>query len=196
MRKLLIATNNHGKILEFQALLKGIPFELVNPSDLNFKLDVEESGSTYEANAKIKALAFSKASGLISMADDSGLEVDALDGAPGIHSARYAGPKAADINKVDLLLSKLKGIPEAKRTARFRCVIAIAQPNGQVLVCGGKCEGRITFEPKGRQGFGYDPVFYFPELGKTMAELPEEVKNSISHRGNAAREAVNLLKTL
>jgi XTP/dITP diphosphohydrolase len=195
MSKLLIATNNKGKILEFQNLLKGIPFELITPADLNLKLDVEESGSTYEENARLKARAFSEASGLLTLADDSGLEVDALQGEPGIHSSRYAGAAAVDTNKVDYLLSKLKGVPEEKRTARFRCVIAIAKPAGQVVFCSGKCEGRITFEPRGRQGFGYDPVFYFPELGQTMAELTEEVKNQISHRGNAARAAIHLLKT-
>jgi XTP/dITP diphosphohydrolase len=193
MNKLLIATNNGGKIQEFRALLQDIPYQLVTPADIQLKLEVDESGSTYEDNAKLKALAFSTASGLLAMADDSGLEVDALGGAPGIHSSRYAGAAAADINKVDYLLSKLEGVPEGQRSARFRCVIAIAKPDGQVFFCSGKCEGRISFQPQGRAGFGYDPVFYFPELGKTMAELSEEVKNQISHRGYAAREAIKLL---
>ena len=196
MNKLLIATNNRGKIQEFRALLQDVPYELVAPADIQLKLDVEESGSTYHENAKLKAQAFSAASGLLALADDSGLEVDALGGAPGIHSSRYAGPTAADINKVDYLLSKLQGVPEEKRSARFRCVIAIAKPDGQVYFCSGTCEGRISFQPQGRAGFGYDPVFYFPELGKTMAELSEEVKNQISHRGHAAREAIKLLKNL
>jgi XTP/dITP diphosphohydrolase len=196
MDKLLIATNNKGKIQEFRALLRGIPYELVAPADIQLKLDVEESGSTYQENAKLKALAFSTASGLLAMADDSGLEVDALAGSPGIRSSRYAGTAAADINKVDYLLAKLEGVPEEKRSARFRCVIAIAKPDGQVYFCSGLCEGRISFQPQGRAGFGYDPVFYFPELGKTMAELSEEVKNQISHRGRAAREAIQLLKNM
>jgi XTP/dITP diphosphohydrolase len=196
MLKLLIATNNKGKIHEFQALLKGIPYDLVTPDNISLKLDVEESGSTYEANAKLKALAFCAASGLLTLADDSGLEVDALNGEPGIRSSRYAGVAAADTNKVDYLLSKLNGIPEEKRSARFRCVIAIAKPDGQVVFCSGKCEGRIAFQPRGREGFGYDPVFYIPELGQTMAELTEKIKNQISHRGRAAREAIKLLKNL
>jgi XTP/dITP diphosphohydrolase len=196
MLKLLIATNNKGKIHEFQALLKGIPYDLVTPDNISLKLDVEESGSTYEANAKLKALAFCAASGLLTLADDSGLEVDALNGEPGIRSSRYAGVAAADTNKVDYLLSKLNGIPEEKRSARFRCVIAIAKPDGQVVFCSGKCEGRIAFQPRGREGFGYDPVFYIPELGQTMAELTEDIKNQISHRGRAAQEAVKLLKNL
>jgi XTP/dITP diphosphohydrolase len=196
MNRLLIATNNKGKVQEFKALLQDIPYELVTPLDIGLKLEVEESGDTYEANARLKAQAFCQASGLLTLADDSGLEVDTLNGAPGIHSARYAGPTAADTNKVDYLLSKIKGVPEEKRTARFRCVIAIAKAGGQVIFCSGKCEGRIIFEPRGRAGFGYDPVFYFPELGKTMAELPEEVKNQISHRGHAAQEALKILRTL
>jgi XTP/dITP diphosphohydrolase len=193
MKKLLIATNNQGKIQEFQALLKGIPYELVTPSQLKLKLEVEESGETYRANAQLKALAFCRASGLLTLADDSGLEVDALDGEPGIRSARYAGHSATDMNKVDYLLSKLKAVPQEKRTARFRCVIALASPDGRVEFCEGTCEGLIAFEPRGKEGFGYDPVFLFPELGKTMAELPEEVKNRLSHRGRATQEAVKIL---
>jgi XTP/dITP diphosphohydrolase len=196
MERLLIATNNKGKIREFQALLAGIPYALVTPNDLNLKLEVEETGVSYEANARLKARAFSQASGLLTLADDSGLEVDALNGEPGIHSARYAGPAAKDGNKIDFLLSKLQGVPEEKRTARFRCVIAIAGAVEKVWYCEGKCEGRITLAPRGAEGFGYDPVFLFPEMGKTMAELPEDVKNQISHRGRAAFEAVKYLKGL
>jgi XTP/dITP diphosphohydrolase len=196
MNKLLLATNNQGKIQEFRALFQDIAYELTTPSDIQLKLEVEESGATYAANAQLKARAFCEASGLLTLADDSGLEVDALNGEPGIRSARYAGPAAADVNKVEYLLSRLKGVPEEKRSARFRCVIAIAKPGGQVLFCGGKCEGRISFAPRGLQGFGYDPVFYFPEMGKTMAELPEEIKNQISHRGLAAQAAVVLLRNL
>jgi XTP/dITP diphosphohydrolase len=196
MDRLLIATNNKGKVREFQDLLTGIPFQLVTPGDLNLNLEVEESGDTYEANARLKALAFGRASGLLTLADDSGLEVDALNGAPGIHSARYAGPAAKDGNKIEYLLSKLVGVPMEKRTARFRCVIAIATPAGAVRYCSGACEGLITLIPRGAAGFGYDPVFLFPDLSKTMAELPEEVKNQLSHRGRAAREAVKLLKSL
>ncbi len=193
---MLIATNNQGKIREFQALLQDSPFDLVTPVQINLKLDVEENGSSYEANAQLKAQAFCQGSGLLTLADDSGLEVDALGGEPGIRSSRFAGAGATDAQKVDYLLSRLQDVPEAKRGARFRCIIAIAQPGGQVLFCRGECEGRIAFKPRGRQGFGYDPVFFFPELGKTMAELTEEVKNQISHRGRAARRALQILKTL
>ena len=196
MKKLLIATNNKGKIQEFQALLKGIPFGLVTPGQIGLKLEVEESGDSYQSNARIKALAFAEASGLPTLADDSGLEVDALNGEPGIRSARYAGSGATDFNKVDYLLSKLKDIPQENRTARFKCVIAVARQDGKIEYCEGQCEGLITFEARGAAGFGYDPIFLFPDLGKTMAELPEEVKNRISHRGRAAQAAVKVLRSL
>jgi XTP/dITP diphosphohydrolase len=195
MKKLLIATNNQGKIQEFKALLKGIPYELVTPGQIGLKLDVAETGDSYEANAEIKALAFAKAAKMLALADDSGLEVDALGGAPGIKSARYAGEKATDMTKVEYLLSKINNIPLKQRTARFRCVIAIAHEDGRIDFCRGACEGLITFEPRGKTGFGYDPIFLFPELGKTMAELPEDEKNRISHRGRAAQEAVKVLST-
>jgi XTP/dITP diphosphohydrolase len=196
MHQLLIATTNKGKIREFQALLDGLPFKLVTPADINLVLEVDENGGTYQANAEIKARAFCEASGLLTLADDSGLEVDALQGEPGIRSSRYAGPGAVDDNKVDYLLTRLKDVPEDQRSARFRCVIAIAQPDGRISFCSGQCEGRITLAPRGRQGFGYDPVFYFPDLGQTMAELPEDVKNQISHRANAARAARQILMNL
>jgi XTP/dITP diphosphohydrolase len=196
MSKLLLATNNSGKVREFRALLQESAFELVTPSEVGLKLEVEESGSSYRENAALKARAFAGAAGLLTLADDSGLEVDALNGEPGLRSARYAGAQAQDINKIDFLLSKLKGVPPEKRTARFRCVIAIAEPQSELHFCEGSCAGVITLEPRGAQGFGYDPVFLFPELGKTMAELPEEVKNQISHRGRAAQEALKILRKL
>jgi XTP/dITP diphosphohydrolase len=132
----------------------------------------------------------------LSLADDSGLEVSALGGEPGVRSARYAGEDASDAERVRYLLSKLDGIPQEKRQARFRCVIAIANPQGEVELCTGECEGFIAFEPKGERGFGYDPIFYLSELGKTMAELPPEKKNKISHRGRAAARAREVLKRL
>jgi XTP/dITP diphosphohydrolase len=196
MEKLLIATNNAGKIREFQALLQSLHCLLVKPSDIGLKLEVAENGDTYEANARLKAEAFCRASGLLTLADDSGLEVDALCGEPGIRSSRYAGPGAQDHNKVDYLLSRLKDVPSERRTARFRCMIAIAVPDGRLLLCQDTCEGCITSEPRGQAGFGYDPVFLFPDLGLTMAELPEETKNQLSHRGRAARAAILLLNTL
>jgi XTP/dITP diphosphohydrolase len=194
MQKLLIATNNQGKVREFRELLKGLPYSLVTLGELGMKLDVEESGTTYRENARIKAAAFAKASGLLTLADDSGLEVDALNGEPGIRSSRYAGEGAGDGQRVDFLLNKLKNVPEKQRTGRFRCVIALARPDGQVSYCEGSCEGLITFVPRGEAGFGYDPIFYFSGLKQTMAELSSDVKNRVSHRARAAAKASLLLQ--
>jgi XTP/dITP diphosphohydrolase len=193
---LLLATNNAGKVKEFRSLLRGIPFELVTPKETGINMDVAETGKTYEENARLKACTLANESGLLTLADDSGIEVYALHGEPGLISARYAGEKASDAERVDFLLSKLKDVPAAKRTARYYCVIAIAQPDGQVIFCDGECKGTITFEPRGEKGFGYDPVFYFVEYGKTMSELPIEVKNQISHRGKAAQKACLLLRKM
>jgi len=192
--KLLLATNNQGKARELKLLLRELPFALVLPGELGISADVDEAGATFEENAKIKATVLAKRSGLLSLADDSGLEVEALGGEPGPLSARYAGEGASDKDRVDYLLAKLKRVPWEKRTARFRCVIAIAEPEGEVELCSGECHGFITFEPRGKEGFGYDPVFYFPGLDKTMAELPSDIKNTVSHRGEAAREAIKLLR--
>ena len=195
-QKLLLATNNPGKVKEYRSLLQDIPFDLVTPEELGIVMDVEENGATYEENARIKACALAKESGLPTMADDSGLEVDALNGEPGVMSARYAGESASDAERVNYLLSKMKDVPKEKRTARFRCVIAIAQPGGQVEFCEGECKGIIALEPCGKNGFGYDPIFCFPKYGKTMAELPIEIKNHISHRGRAAQKARLILKKM
>jgi XTP/dITP diphosphohydrolase len=191
--KLLLATGNQGKLEDLRQLLTGVPFDLINPADIGLNLDVHESGKTYATNARLKARVFAVASGLLTMADDSGLEVDALRGAPGVLSSRYAGPGASDSQRVDYLLSKLVNVPWEKRTARFRCVMAITLPHGKVKLCSGSCRGIITFAPKGANGFGYDPVFYFPKLRKTMAELPPEMKNRISHRAKAAARARKIL---
>jgi XTP/dITP diphosphohydrolase len=196
MAKLLLATNNKGKAREYRSLLAGVPFELVTPDQLGLDAEVEETGTTFEANATLKATTLAAQSGLLSLADDSGLEVDALDGEPGTLSARYAGENASDADRVRYLLSKMQNVPEGKRQARFKCVIAIANPDGKVELCSGECDGIITFAPKGDRGFGYDPIFYLPELGKTMAELPPEEKNRISHRGRAAMKAREVLKKL
>jgi XTP/dITP diphosphohydrolase len=193
VQRLLLATNNQGKIREFRNLFDGIPFELVAPADLGLHLEVEESGTTYRANARLKATAFAHASGLLTLADDSGLEVDALNGEPGLLSSRYAGPGAKDADRVKFMLDKLRGVPWEKLTARFRCVIAISPPQGELHYCEGKCEGIMALEPRGNNGFGYDPIFYFPEYAQTMAELPEETKNRISHRARAAQAAVQFL---
>ena len=196
MPKLLLATTNRGKIREYRHLLSGLPFTLVTPDDVGVDMVVEEKYPTYEENARTKATAYAGASHLITLADDSGLEVDALGGEPGIRSARAAGEKAQDEDRIEHLLSRLKDVPREKRTARFKCVIAIAMPGGRTELCQGECEGLIAFQPEGEKGFGYDPVFYLPEFDKTMAELPLDIKNQISHRGRAAREAYRVLEKL
>ena len=194
MPKLLLATNNKAKVREYRSLLSRLPFELVSLADQGIATTVSEVGETLEENARLKATVLAAESQLLALADDSGLEVDALGGEPGRLSARYAGEGASDRDRIDYLLAKLKGVPWERRSARFRCVIAIATPEGEVELCSGECPGFITFEPKGEQGFGYDPVFYLPGLDKTMAELSLEVKNRVSHRGQAAREACQLLR--
>jgi XTP/dITP diphosphohydrolase len=194
--KLLLATNNQAKVREYRSLLQGIPYDLVTPAELGLADKVEESGESLEENARLKATYFAKRGHLLSLADDSGLEVDALGGEPGPRSARYAGEGATDKERIDYLLSRLKGVPQEKRTARFRCIIALATPEGKVKLFSGERRGFITFKPKGEQGFGYDPIFYLPELDKTMAELPPEVKNRISHRGEAARKVSKALVKL
>ncbi|RME48879.1 MAG: XTP/dITP diphosphatase [Chloroflexi bacterium] len=194
MRKLLIATNNPGKLAEYRTLFAGLPLELTSPTAEGIDLNVEETGSSFEENAVLKAVAYAKASGLPALADDSGLEVMALDGEPGIHSSRYAGSGATDADRYRKLLKKLEGVPWERRQARFRCVIAIATPQGALKTVEGQVTGRIAFEPRGEHGFGYDPVFYLLSYGKTMAELPEEVKNQISHRAAAARKAIPVLR--
>jgi len=192
--KLLLATNNQGKIREYKSLLKTIPLELVTLADEGITTVVDEVGESLEENARLKATFLAAESKLLTLADDSGLEVDALGGEPGRLSARYAGEGASDRERVRYLLARLENVPWQKRSARFRCVIALATPGGRVELCSGECRGFITFEPKGEQGFGYDPIFYLPELGKTMAELPLEVKNRVSHRGQAARRVLELLQ--
>lgn len=190
---LLLATNNEGKLREYQGLLKGIPFEIITLADQGITAEVAEIGKSFEENATLKATSLAAISGMLSLADDSGLEVDALGGEPGPLSHRYAGENATDADRVDFLLSKLKDVPEMQRTAQFRCVIAIAEPNGRVELCSGICRGFITAEPRGANGFGYDPIFLIPELGKTMAELTPDEKNLISHRARAAEKARELL---
>jgi len=192
-KKLLVATNNSGKLKEYNVLLAGIPFTLVSLAHEGIKADVEEMCSTFEENAILKATEYSSMSSLITLADDSGLEVDALDGEPGVMSARYAGKEATDADRLNYLLAKIADVLWEKRTARFRCVIAIAIPGRDIEICNGICNGYITYQTKGTNGFGYDPIFYIPELERTMAELTFEEKNSISHRGQAAQAARKLL---
>jgi len=194
MQRLLLATNNAGKIAEFRHLLAGCGWELVTPTELGLKLQVEESGQSYAENATMKALSFARASGLITLADDSGLEVDALNGRPGIMSARYAGPDRTDEERVEALLAELRDVPDERRGARFRAAIAIAAADGRVETVEGTVEGRIARAPRGAHGFGYDPVFLLPDRGLTTAELPSDEKHAISHRGVAARKARAVLE--
>jgi len=195
MPKLLLATNNKAKVREYKHLLKDLPFELVPLAEVGIKTGVDEVGESLEENARLKALTLARESQLLVLADDSGLEVDALGGEPGRLSARYAGEGASDKDRVNYLLARLKDVPWEKRSARFRCVIAIATPDGKVELCSEECWGVITLEPRGKGGFGYDPIFYLPGLGKTMAELTLEEKNKVSHRGRAARQAIKLLRS-
>ena len=192
--KLLIATHNRGKLRELNELLGDIPYELLSLDDLGVDYDVEETGSTFEENATLKAETYCEITGALTLADDSGLEVDALGGEPGVRSARYAGPDATDAERVNYLLTNLAGANTEAWSARFRCVIAIAGPGRETTLHQGSCEGRIVSEPRGDNGFGYDPVFLFPEVGLTMAELPTERKNVVSHRAEAAREAARSLR--
>jgi XTP/dITP diphosphohydrolase len=197
MTRLCIATNNRGKQVEFRELLADWAGEIVFPQDLGLRLEVEEAGDSFAEIAALKAAAYAAASGLPCLADDSGLEVDALDGAPGIYTARYAGPGASDADRYRKLLNALAAIPEGRRGARFRCAVALVRPgHAQAQIAEGTCEGRIAFEPSGGEGFGYDPVFTVPEYGCTMAELPREVKNQISHRARALQAARPLLDAL
>jgi len=194
--KLLIASTNRGKLREFQEILAGEPYDLFLPADLGFALTVEETGLTYRENAALKARAFAQASGLITLSDDSGLEVQALGGAPGLHSARYAPQTGAtDADRRAYLLENLRGKPRPW-LARFVCTVAIATPQGEIFFTEGECPGEIIPEERGTHGFGYDPIFYFPERGMTMAELPPEEKNRISHRARAVRAAVPILRQL
>ena len=194
MRKLLIATHNPGKIREYQTLLADLPLLVTSLRAEGIVDDVEETGETFAANARLKARAYAHQSGLWTWADDSGLEVDALDGRPGVYSARYAGPGATDRDRYQKVLAELQQYPERPRSARFWCVVAIASPDDEIFTAEASVEGEIIAAARGEHGFGYDPIFYLPDLGKTMAELPAEIKNQISHRGKASVAAKALLQ--
>ncbi len=195
-KKLLIATHNQGKVNEYKVLLADIPLHITWLAAEGITLEVEESGSTFAENAILKATTYARHSGLWTWADDSGLEVDALDGWPGVASARHAGPHATDAERTAILLQKMRAVPPEKRTAVFRCVVAIAAPDGRVWTAQGSSSGVILDAPRGEGGFGYDPVFYVPALGRTFAELEPAQKNAISHRGRAARRAPQILRRL
>lgn len=195
--RLVFATRNRGKLSELRQLLALDGVEVLSLDDLPVP-EIEEDGATFAENALLKARGVMEATSLPALADDSGLEVDALDGAPGVHSARYAGPGASDADRVELLLENLRGVPPERRTARFRCAVAFVDPRdpGSPRLHEGSCEGRILDQPRGEGGFGYDPVFYVEELGCTFAEARPEDKNRLSHRGRAMRAMVEELRRL
>jgi XTP/dITP diphosphohydrolase len=193
---LLVATRNQGKLREYEQLLAGLALNLTYLTEEGVTHQVEETGKTFAENAVRKARDYARVSGLLTLADDSGLEVDALGGEPGIHSSRYAGPAADDEDRNRLLLEKMQGVPWERRGARFRCVIAIAEPEGDTYTAEGTCEGVIARTPQGEHGFGYDPVFYLPEHDGTMAQLPLEVKNRLSHRAKAAQRIRPILERI
>lgn len=185
--KVILASKNQHKLTELSAILSQLGFEIALESEYGLDIDVEETGTTFEENSFLKADAVMKASGLPVLADDSGLMVDALDGAPGVYSARY-GHKASDKERTTYLLENMKDVPEERRGAKFVCVITCLFPDGRKIVARGECPGVIARAPHGENGFGYDPVFYLPELGMTYAELPSEQKNAISHRARALQD--------
>ncbi|MCL6430017.1 MAG: RdgB/HAM1 family non-canonical purine NTP pyrophosphatase [Anaerolineae bacterium] len=194
--QLLLATRNPGKLRELRALLASLPLECLSLSDVGIATDIAETGESLEENAILKARGYASLSGLTTLADDSGLEVDALGGEPGVRSSRWAGPAATDADRIRLLLERLQGVPLAARRARFRAVAAIATPDGRLYTAEGRLEGVIADQPRGTGGFGYDPVFLVPSLGKTVAELDPETKNRISHRARAILAARPILEQL
>lgn len=193
---LVVATGNRGKFNEIAVLLEGLDV-LIVPLDRVGPVEVPpESGDSFQENARLKAVAVARAVGRLTLADDSGLEVDALGGQPGVLSARFGGTGKTDAERNRLLLSRLEGVPPARRFARFRCAVAVADPAGSVWLTEGRCEGRIAMAPRGEHGFGYDPIFEIPSLGRTLAEVGPDVKNRLSHRGHAVRAARAILEQL
>ena len=192
--RLVLATTNPGKLAELADLLAGAPCALVSLADVGIDQEVDEPGDTLEENAVHKAMSYARMGGLPTLADDSGLEVDALGGEPGVRSSRYAGPDATDADRIAFLLGKLQNIPQERWTAHFRCVIALAAPGRPPRLFTGRCEGRIVAAPRGGNGFGYDPIFLVGESGKTMAELTAAEKNRVSHRAQAARNVAAALR--
>ena len=191
--RFVLATHNPGKLREMGEILKDFGIEVVSPRDLGITVDVEETGTTFAENAMLKAKAICKEANLPAIADDSGLCVDALNGAPGVYSARYGGEGLDDKGRYMLLLSSLRGAPT--RAAHFACTVACAFPNGDTLTAEGRCDGSIAYAPLGEGGFGYDPVFLLPGTGKTFGQLTQEEKSAVSHRGRALREFSEKLET-
>lgn len=196
-RRLLVATHNQGKVAEYADILGDSRIGWLTLDEAGVKDDVPETGETFLDNAILKATEYARQTGMLTLADDSGLEVDALDGKPGVLTARYGGPGLSAADRYRLLLDNMAHVPSGRRSARFRCAVAVAHPDGRVLgTAEGVCEGVIAPEPAGDGGFGYDPVFYMPELGMTMARLPAAVKHQISHRGRAAFAISPLLRQI
>jgi XTP/dITP diphosphohydrolase len=196
MRKLLVATHNLGKVREYREILADLPLLVTYLNEAGVILDVEETGSTFEENAILKATTYAAETGQWTWADDSGLAVDALQGAPGVFSSRFAGPGASDEDRYRKLLHEIAGVPWLNRTARFHCVVALATPDGMVQTVAAALQGYVAYTPVGEFGFGYDPVFYVQQQGCMLAELPPEVKNRISHRAVAAQRARKVLRTM
>lgn len=190
---LLVATTNLHKLEEYRELLADLPLRLLGLADVAITQDVDETGDTFEENARLKAERYAELSGLLTLADDSGLEVDALGGQPGVHSRRWAGD-VTDAQRNAALLARLLMVPDALRTGRFRCAIAVAEPGRDTVVVEGRCEGHIAWQPRGEHGFGYDPLFQPKALQQTLGEVPAEVKNRLSHRAQAACAARDLLR--
>jgi len=193
---IVLASRNPKKIEELRSLLSDLPLQVLSLTDFPDIPETPETGMTFAENAELKAKAAARATGRVALADDSGLEVDALGGQPGILSNRFAGPGATDRDKYMRILELLEGVPDEERTARFRAAVAIATPEGETVLVEGTCEGRIAHEPRGDNGFGYDPIFLLPQLGKTMAELPASEKNRISHRAKALQSAKKVLREM
>ena len=193
--KVVLASKNPHKLVEINKITEKFGFELVLQSQLGVDIDVEENGTTFEENSFIKAVAVMKATGLPALADDSGIAVDALNGEPGIYSARYGfDPSLDDRGRLELLLKNTEQVPDGQRQAQFVCVITMVTPDGQVIQARGEIHGELTREPRGENGFGYDPIFFYPPLGKTTAELSAEEKNAVSHRANALKSFYEKLK--
>ena len=188
MKKIVIATQNKGKAKDFETLLAPLGYEVLTLKDVAEDLDIEETGTSFEANAILKAEGVAQALGIPVIADDSGLEIDALDGEPGVYSARYAGGEKSDDANIDKVLEKLAQVPDTQRTGRFRCVLAVAAPGEDTVTFSGSCEGEILRLRRGDNGFGYDPIFYVPSQERAMAELEPQEKAAISHRGHALRK--------
>lgn len=195
MRTLLLATTNEHKVEEFRTIFRDLPFTLLSLRDIQNEMDVEETGTTFAENAILKAQAYARATDMLALADDSGIEIDALGGAPGVYSARFAGRDTSYTERFRLIFERLQNVAPSERTARFRCAIALAEPSGYMRVVEGTIEGVIAESARGENGFGYDPIFLVPEFGKTTAEMTPKEKNRISHRGRAAEAARRLLES-